>query len=222
MLGNSITAAFFDLDETMINQKSLIEFYNYYLNYMGILSEVDINGLIMDKLQSGISRESLNKWFYKKYFSKIEIKLLKKLANLWVLQEISKNSFFNDSVIERLESHKNQGHICVFLTGSFREIVEPIAKVLGIHHSICAPLEERDGYYTGNLTTYPTIGIGKKYALELFSLSHNIDLISSYGYGDDFSDFNFLECVGNPVVVSSNNDALIEYAKKRNWNILNA
>lgn len=57
----------------------------------------------------------------------------------------------------------------VFISGSMRPILSPVANYLGVKDILCAPLEFTDkGRLTGEIGTPQTIGSGKKEALIQF------------------------------------------------------
>ena len=104
----------------------------------------------------------------------------------------------------------------VFVTGSLDFIVQPIADYLDVDSVLAPQLGERDGQFTGELTTVPLIGEEKAKAVQAYAEQHEISLEDSYAYGDSQSDLPMLECVGNPVVVNPGK-ALREKALTAGW-----
>ena len=209
--------AVFDLDETIINYKSLIEVYSKYYSRTNGNNLSVFHSEFERLINSGLSRENLNKLFYKRYFKGMPVQTIKLIAFDWIEEVISSNTLFNDQVVIEIRKHQKNGFRCVILTGSFREIVRPIANKLSIQDYICAPLEEKNGVYTGNLYDEPTIGKGKAKAFKYYCHTNNININHSYAYGDDISDVDFMSCVGNPIVVPSSNDSLLKYGKSAGW-----
>ena len=120
------------------------------------------------------------------------------------------------AAIAEIQEHKAQGSAVVFVTGSLDFIVQPIADYLAIDSVLAPQLDERDGQFTGKLTTAPLIGAEKAKAVQAYAEQHGISLEESYAYGDSQSDLPMLECVGNPVVVNPGK-ALREKALSSGW-----
>jgi len=95
-----------------------------------------------------------------------------------------------------------------------------VAQDLGFEHLICTDLETRpDGILTGD-TQGPicTDSHKRTYACELAN-SLNMDLASSYAYGDHQADIPLLELVGHPHAVEPT-EQLRKVASERGWPIL--
>lgn len=215
--------AVFDLDGTLINATSLIEFFPVYLDIVyGTSAKNKVQQFkesLVVKMNDEKNRMHLNRWFYSEFFTGVRIDSIKQAANQWLETKLDDPSFFVSSMIEELNNHRRNGTQCVLLTGSCKEIAMPICDRLNIQDYICAPLEEHTGVYTGNLSCNPTIGIGKQYAITRFATEQNIDLYNSYGYGDDLSDFPYLESMGIPNVVCKVSSPVYAAAADRGWNI---
>lgn len=216
--------AFFDLDGTVISPKSLLSFYEYYLaahsagnggkEWALIASEIE------HKLAEGWTRANLNRWFYEVHFAGLSVATVQRIATEWLVLNSSRENFYIDKTLERIRAHQNSGQVCVLVTGSFREVADPIGKSLGFIECLCAPLEEVDGIYTGKLLRLPTIGLGKKLAIQSYCESNLSALDRSFGYGDDISDLPFLETVGHPNVISGNCPQLVDIAAQRSWSVM--
>lgn len=216
--------AFFDLDGTIISDTSVTSFFEYYLARVDDAAggerwkqfERELSGL----RRSGWKRQALNAWFYRKSIAGVDASLLGCLANEWLELRSSTAEFFNGGIVSRLREHIGQGVECVIVTGSFREIVHPIARKLGLRQWISAPLEETDGVYTGNLLASPMIGTGKRNAIRKFLRERSAQPERCYGYGDDISDIPFLEMLGKPSVVSGSSHAALHFARERGWDVI--
>ncbi|WP_331352732.1 HAD-IB family hydrolase [Cellvibrio sp. UBA7671] len=209
--------AFFDLDGTLIKEKSIISFYRFYLGLnekSGAQLEESFLKELECKSSALASRSKLNEWFYNSYFSGLSRDLLAKYSMLW-FKERADESFFNQSIVNEMGLRKNEGYEVVILTGSFYEVVKPIADFLNIGNIISAPLEDVSGTYTGRLVDLPTIGPGKVKAMHHFLKCNEGSLEKSYGYGDDISDFDYLSVVDNPIAF--NGIELQRVANERGW-----
>lgn len=103
---------------------------------------------------------------------------------------------------ERVEWHRERGHVLVLLTSGTFFSVEPLQLILNIPHLVCTQLEVREGKLTGEYVPPSCFGPGKLRAGLEFAQLHGIDLDASYFYTDSYSDLPMLERVGNPRVIN--------------------
>ncbi len=143
----------------------------------------------------------MNAWFYRTYFAGISVNLVESIAEDWYMQSTKKEGFWNKVTLKRLKDHQRQGHAIVLVSGSFREVLSPLAKYLSASAIFCSPLVEENGRYTGEMDGIPIIGAGKAHAVVQHLMKHEINHTSSFGYGDDPSDLAFLGCLGHPYLV---------------------
>ncbi len=212
-------AAFFDFDETLVSvNSSKIGFkwlYEHKMLTKGFILKVIITqflnrkNIISEKRMADIM---IN--FYKN----------KKLTDF----KAGANEFYHDflkphlapKIMERLEFHKENGHILVIVSGSIRYYLEPAAKDLGIQHLVCTDLEEgTNGLLTGKAIGQVCIGNHKRELTLKLVDELNIDLENSYAYGDNQADIPLLKLVGNPFAVEPT-PTLKRIAQKNNWPIL--
>lgn len=204
-LGSRVSA-FFDVDNTIWTEKSVISFYRYYLDCTtsDAAKQWELFTLeVGEKIAANTCRADLNAWFYQTHFKGIDRALLSSLASEWFRAQQQKEGFWIHAVLDRLATHQQQGHHIVLVSGSFWEVLEPLRAHVHATDILCAPLIENDGRYTGQLYDTPMIGAGKAHAVVTYMKSRNIDPRLSYSYGDDTSDIPFLGCVGNPTLVVS-------------------
>lgn len=211
--------AFFDLDETIIHSKSLIEVYKAY--FISERREKDFNESMeyfKDLQSKSISRNTLNTLFYENFFGLSREKMMKVIQN-WFLQNKEKIDFFNQPVLKELREHQMNGATIIIISGSFYDCVAPIAHYLNVSDFLCIDLAHHNNIYTGKINGIQTIGEGKLTAISDYIKKNNLDLKGSYGYGDHVSDLPFLNFVENPVVVGSNCE-LITVAESKNWRVI--
>ncbi len=219
MQPKSNIAAFFDFDETIIDINS---------------SKVGFKWLYENKM--------LSKWFILKVFITgllYELNLIseKRMADgMVIFYEGKKLSYFAEraedfyidllkphlvpKVVEKLNHHKEQGHILVIVSGSIRYYLEPVAKDLGIDYLVCTELEEGpDGLLTGKPKGQICLGKYKQEMTQHLVKELNINLNDSFAYGNSQADIHLLKMVGNPIAVEPN-IPLKKVAIKNNWPIL--
>ncbi len=211
-------AAFFDVDGTLL-KSTIVHYYIWMrsardpfllkqLRLVGFLPKV-VYYLILDN----VSRSRFNLVFYRNYRGKnaTEIKAL----SIEMFETYLRPKIFAEAV-SQIQQHKQQGTTVVLVTGSLDFIVKPIADYFNVDAVLAPQLQEKEGVFTGELTTPPLIAQEKATAVREFADQHEISLEESYAYGDSRSDLPMLECVGNPVVVNPGK-ALREKALNAGW-----
>ncbi|MCW8175653.1 HAD family hydrolase [Verminephrobacter aporrectodeae] len=215
--------AFFDVDETLINVKSMFSFRSFYFRQLwgevdGAKADTAATARIEDHVRQGSDRSAINTLFYKDFcFHQTE--QVTKAAQAWYEQERRRPGFFIQPVLDLLESHQREGDIVAFVSGSAVEFLVPLAKELGVTHVLANQLDIRDGLFTGSLIPPQTIGIGKQKAAHQLIAKFDVDASNCFGYGDHLSDLPLLESVGYPTVVARD-PALVQYAEQRGWPVL--
>jgi fatty acyl-CoA reductase len=122
----------------------------------------------------------------------------------------------SSAAIRRIREHRAAGHRTILITAAAAIFVRPLVPLFDI--VIGCELEERDGRYTGFMSSPPLVGEARAAWLRRYALQEGIDLKQSYAYADSYSDLPLLRAVGNPVAVSPDS-ALYRYARRRRWPI---
>ena len=213
-------AAFFDFDETLISVNSSKIGFKWLYEH-GMLSRAFILKVMIAVF---LNRRNI---ISEKRMADVMITFYKdkKLADF----KAGASEFYFDylkphlapKIVEKLEFHREKGHILVIVSGSIRYYLEPAAKDLGIQHLVCTDLEENsNGLLTGKAKGQVCIGNHKKELTLKLVNKLMIDLENSYAYGDNQADIPLLKLVGNPVAVEPS-ATLKKVAQKNNWPILN-
>ena len=212
-------AAFFDVDETLINTKSMFDFYEFWCEKIGQSEQFkSYNSKLNADRAAGIVREQLNREYYQQFEGQ-QYQELESVGQEW-FQSRCDDSFFLEPPVAALKEHQRAGHQVVFVSGSMGPILAPIAQFLNVEHILCTSLIlDKKGTLTGQIGKPQTIGIGKKVAMSDFCQTHHIDLNHCYAYGDDISDLDMLEATGNPICVGEN-PHLLRHAKQHGWKTL--
>ncbi len=215
------SAAFFDLDKTIIAKSSTLAFAGQ-LSKAGFLSKRSL-------LKAGLAQA-----YYVMFgadHDQLE-KIREELADLtkgWDKTEIERLVEETvDEVVAPLvyaealaiiDEHHRAGRRVVVISSSPVEVVKPLGKYLGIDEVIgTRPEIDQDGKYTGHLEFY-AYGPGKAVAIRELAERDGIDLSASYAYSDSMTDLPMLEVVGHPVVVNPDKE-LRDTAEKRDWQIM--
>ena len=101
-----------------------------------------------------------------------------------------------------LEQHRHAGRATYIVSASPVELVEPLAKALGMTAGIGTRSAIVDGVYTGELAGPFCYGPGKVEAISELARWEGLDLGQCWAYSDSASDLPLLEAVGHPVAVN--------------------
>lgn len=115
--------------------------------------------------------------------------------------------------------HQDAGRRAYIVTAASQELAGTLARVLVFDGGIGARSEMRDGVYTGRPAGPFTYRDGKADAIRELAAAEGIDLAQSYAYSDSESDLPMLEAVGHPVAVNPDSE-LERVARERGWRIM--
>jgi len=101
------------------------------------------------------------------------------------------------------------------LTGALGDL---IARRLGLTGALGTVSQTKDGVYTGKLVGYPLHGLAKAEAIRALAVSEQYDLSRCYAYSDSANDIPMLSTVGFATAVNPDPE-LRAYAKKMDWEI---
>lgn len=212
--------AFFDVDDTIISNKSMFSFIKLYFEQFPMTElQHQFTEEIDQLIANDVSWEIANKIYYS-YFKYFPIASVTATCQQWFHNHTNNNPhFYHKNVLKTLQKHQSEGTECVFVSGSFRELLQPIADDLGVEHILSINLEREGLLFTGNILPPQTIGSGKADAITAFLHHQQADARMCFAYGDDISDVPMLEAVGHPVAVDGGR-RLSEYAKTMGWPIM--
>ncbi len=118
-----------------------------------------------------------------------------------------------------LDLHRHAGRSTFIVSAAPQEIVEPLARSLGMTGGIGTRGEVAEGRYTGRLAGPFCYGAGKVDAIAELARWDGLDLAQCYAYSDSASDLPMLMAVGHPVVV--NPDGKLErHARRHGWPVV--
>jgi HAD superfamily hydrolase (TIGR01490 family) len=123
-----------------------------------------------------------------------------------------------DEAVELIEAHKQAGRDVVIVSSSGEEVVAPIGAMLGVDDIIATQMVVEDGRYTGEIARY-VYGAAKADAVRALGDERHYDLDECYAYSDSVTDLPMLEGVGHPSVVNADR-ALRKVALERGWPML--
>ncbi|MCB2412833.1 HAD-IB family hydrolase [Demequina sp. TTPB684] len=214
------SAAFFDLDKTIIATSSSAAFSRPFMRE-GLVTRSDavraayahflfsVGGA--DERQTSRLRDALSElvkgWDVAKV-TDIVSETVQELIDPVVYLE----------ALALIRRHQENGRDVVIVSASGAELVAPIAQLLGAEHWVASRMEIADGVYTGEITFY-AYGENKAAAIRELAAERGYDLATSYAYSDSITDAPMLNAVGHGFVV--NPDRGLRRAAVRNgWGVL--
>jgi len=218
--------AFFDVDGTLLDLRSMTRFQDFYLRREGpgprALGAAR-SGLFFTRFACwqllGKDRNFLNRAYYRSYRGRSPDVIRARAEEWFAFEKQRRNDLLIAPAVRALEAHRARGDVPVFVSGSLTELLEPLARELGVMHCLATRLQVRDGRYTGEIEGPQMIGEGKATAIRAFLTEHGADASACFAYGDHSSDVPMLEAVGHPVAVAGDR-RLAEHARQRGWAIL--
>jgi HAD superfamily hydrolase (TIGR01490 family) len=118
-----------------------------------------------------------------------------------------------------IKMHHESGRDTWIVSAAPHEIVEPLARSLGMTGAIGTMGKVVAGHYTGELDGPFVYGAGKVEAIEKIAADRGYDLERSYAYSDSISDLPMMEAVGHPVAVNPDSE-LDAVAHERGWPVV--
>lgn len=220
-VSDSTSAAFFDIDNTVIRGASIYAFARGLLK-ADIVSKRDMAGFAWKQAKFVLAgTENLDD------IAKIRNSALSIVAG----REVSEmtdlaNDIFDDYMADRLwpgtlalaEQHINEGRRVWLVSATPIEVAQVIADRLGLSGAIATRSEIVDGRYTGDLSGLPVHGQAKADAVSDLAHREGLELSACYAYSDSANDIPMLSLVGNPHAINPDRK-LKAYAKEHGWPI---
>ena len=214
------TAAFFDLDKTIIAKSSTLAFSKPF-QAGGLISRRAVLRSAYAQfvyLVGGADHDQMEKMRA----------FMSQLCAGWdvaTVREIVADTLHNivdplvyDEAVSLIEEHRLAGRDVVIVSTSGSEVVEPIGEMLGADLVVATRLEILDGKYTGEIAYY-VYAEEKARAVRALAEERGYDLAGSYAYSDSVTDVPMLEEVGHAHAVNPDKE-LRRLAASRGWPVL--
>ncbi|MFE0511517.1 HAD family hydrolase [Streptomyces sp. NPDC058964] len=215
------TAAFFDLDKTVIAKSSTLTFSKSFyqgglINRRAALRTAYAQFVFM---VGGMDHDQMERT--REYLSA--------LCRGWNVQQVKEivaetlhdliDPIIYDEAASLIEKHHTAGRDVVIVSTSGAEVVEPIGELLGADRVVATRMVVGDdGCFTGEVEYY-AYGPTKAEAIKELAESEGYDLDRCYAYSDSATDLPMLRTVGHPHAVNPDR-ALRREALSRGWPIL--
>lgn len=214
------TAAFFDLDKTVIAKSSTLTFSKSFyqgglINRRAVLRTAYAQFVY---LVGGADHDQMERM--REYLSA--------LCRGWNVQQVKEivaetihdliDPIIYDEAASLIEEHHLAGRDVVIVSTSGAEVVEPIGELIGADRVVATRMVVEDGCFTGEVEYY-AYGPTKAEAITELAESEGYDLSRCYAYSDSATDIPMLESVGHPHAVNPDR-ALRREAVARDWPVL--
>ena len=214
------TAAFFDLDKTIIAKSSTLAFSR----------EFQAGGLISRRAMlrsayaqfvffvGGADHDQMEKMrqFMSQLCAGWDVATVREIVTDTLLNIV--NPLVYDEAVTLIEEHRLAGRDIVIVSASGAEVVEPIGQMLGADRVIATRMEIVDGKYTGNIDYY-AYAEEKARAITELAETTGYDLTACYAYSDSITDVHMLRVVGHPSAVNPDKE-LRRVAQTNGWPVL--
>ncbi len=211
------TAAFFDLDKTIIAKSSVLAFGKPFyqgglINRRAVLRSAYAQFVFA---LAGADEDQIERM--RAYLTSMcagwDVAQVREIVSE-TLHEII-DPIVYDEAVELIGLHKAAGRDVVIVSSSGEEVVGPIGAMLGADHVVATQMVVADGKYTGEIGLY---AYAAEKAVAIIDLAHErgYDLAECYAYSDSVTDLPMLEAVGHPFAVNPDR-ALRKVAAERDW-----
>jgi len=214
------SAAFFDLDKTIIAKSSALAFGRPFYRD-GLIGRRDVvkaaYAQIMFRL-GGTDEQTMAR----------TRDFLAELCRGWRVDQVRQivaetldeliHPYVYAEAAALIEGHQAAGRDVVLVSTSGEEMVRPIGLLLGVTDVIATRMVSVDGHFTGDVEFYAA-GPNKVTAVRELAERRAYDLSQSYAYSDSVTDAPLLETVGHPTAVNPDR-GLRRVATENGWPIL--
>lgn len=214
------TAAFFDLDKTVISGSSTLAFTRSFYRHGLISRSAMIRGAFA---QAVFTRGGADQIRMERIRSQVG-----RLCRGWPAEGVREivRTNLDDIIVPHLydearalvAGHHQAGRDVIIVSASGHEVVDPIAALLKADTVIATQMVIADGRYTGDVAFY-AYGEAKATKIRELAAERGYQLAECYAYSDSITDLPMLEAVGHPAAVNPDR-ALRRVAAGHGWPIL--
>jgi len=214
------SAAFFDLDKTIIARSSSLAFSRPFyasglINRRTVLRSAYAQFVF---LVGGADHDQMERM--REY--------LQAMVTGWPVSQVREvvaetlheliDPIVYEEAVTLIEEHRRAGRDIVIVSSSGAEVVEPIGQMLGADRVVATRMVIEDDRYTGEISYY-AYGPTKADAIREMADQSGYSLEDSYAYSDSQTDLPLLEAVGHPVAVNPDKE-LARVARERDWPVM--
>lgn len=214
------TAAFFDLDKTVIASSSMLAFCGQFYT-AGLIGRKEVIRSAYGRalyLIAGADHSRMERLRTE----------LSALVTGWQVQTVRDivaetlhkvvEPLIYDEARELIAWHRTKGHDVVLVSSAGEDVAVPVGRFLGFDRIISTRMAVKDGCYTGEIEFY-AYADQKVTAIQELATELGYDLKECFGYSDSITDLPLLRAVGRPYVVNPDR-ALRRVAGEQAWPVL--
>ncbi len=214
-------AAFYDLDGTLVRTNLVHAFAYNARNQQGLLRSVTRTlatalSIPLFLAADFYSRRVFNDIFFRRYQGESEDRL--RYLSDELFETVIKPSIY-PGAYDLIDKSRRLGLRQVLVTGALDMTVAPLARQLGIDHTVTNRLEFVDGKATGRLQPPIMAAATKASWIRGYAEKEGMSLSECYSYSDSMSDLPMLSVVGHPTAVNPD-FRLRNTALQHDWPIL--
>ncbi len=214
------TAAFFDLDKTIIASSSTFAFTKPF-QAGGLISRRVVLRSTYSQLTyslGGADHDQMERMraFMSTLCTGWDVATVREIV-AETLHEVVDPMVF-DEAVGLIGEHHEAGRDVVIVSTSGTELVEPIGQMLGADDVVATQMRVEEGRYTGEIEYY-AYAEEKANAVRRLASERGYDLSACYAYSDSVTDVPMLEAVGHPHAVNPDKE-LRRHAEDAGWPIL--
>ena len=216
------TAAFFDLDNTVVRGSSLFPLAWSLVRSGRISSSEMVRFASMNARFVGSRTESVTSRDYVMHralslVSGQSVQSIHSMCDELVPHLMRRR--LNAHVVAEIDRHKFSGNQTWLVTASPIELAERIARALGMTGALGTQAAHVGGFYTGELCGPILHGPNKARAVSALANVESLVLSRCSAYSDSINDLPLLVMVGRPTVVNANR-RLRQIALRNGWGVL--
>jgi HAD superfamily hydrolase (TIGR01490 family) len=214
-------AAFFDLDNTVIQGASLFHLAKGLYRRGFFPTRVIVKGLWLQIYFRMVGREKAG------HIDDARSVTLGFIQGHTV-EEVTEiaNEVYEESIAERIwpgtrslaQMHLDVGQQVWLVTAAPVEVAGIIAARMGLTGALGTTAEHRDGVYTGRLKGDLLHGPAKAEAIRALAHEHGLDLAHCFAYSDSYNDLPMLSLVGHPCAINPDG-RLLAHAEEQDWQV---
>ncbi|QWC86889.1 HAD-IB family hydrolase [Nocardioidaceae bacterium] len=214
------TAAFFDLDKTIVARSSALAFSRQFqagglINRRAVLRSAYAQ-LVFSLGGTDHAQMERMRAFLTALVRGWDVATVTEIV-ADTLDTVVDPMVYNEAV-SLIAGHHAQGRDVVIVSTSGIEIVGPIGERLGVDDVVATRLEVKDGRYTGEIERY-VYAEEKAVAIRELAESRGYDLARCFAYSDSVTDVPMLSAVGHAYAVNPDKD-LRAHAAEVGWPVL--
>lgn len=214
-------AAFFDVDNTMVQGASIVHFARG-LAARKYFRSADLADIAWKQVKFRVTGKENSTDMATGKEKALEFIAGRSTAELAALGEEIYDEIIADKIWPGTRAlaqmHLDAGQQVWLVTATPVELAQVIAKRLGLTGALGTVAESVDGKFTGRLVGDILHGLGKAHAVRALAIREGLNLKRCTAYSDSHNDVPMLSLTGTAVAINPDSD-LREVAKARGWEI---